>query len=59
MSVSDHRGLMMLYRIDAKLFVDKSRIVEEGNYHKFTKSKGKPEMLKWLLETGDRELVEV
>jgi predicted NAD-dependent protein-ADP-ribosyltransferase YbiA (DUF1768 family) len=38
---------------------DKSRIVEEGNYHKFTKSKGSPEMLRLLLETGERELVEV
>ena len=38
---------------------DKSRIVEEGNYHKFTKSKESPQMLKMLLETGDRELVEV
>lgn len=43
----------------ADLSADKSRIVEEGNYHKFTKSKSKPEMLKWLLATGDRELVEV
>ncbi|WPG99369.1 Hypothetical protein R9X50_00218300 [Acrodontium crateriforme] len=34
----------------------KSRIVEEGNYHKFTKTT--PEMKMWLLETGDRELVE-
>ncbi|KAK0855228.1 hypothetical protein LTR03_001994 [Friedmanniomyces endolithicus] len=37
----------------------KSRIVEEGNYHKFTKSKSKPEMLGMLLATGDRELVGV
>ncbi|KAF2724549.1 DUF1768-domain-containing protein [Polychaeton citri CBS 116435] len=37
---------------------NKSRIVEEGNYHKFTATKGKPDMLKWLLATGDRELVE-
>jgi len=36
----------------------KSRIVEEGNYHKFTKSKTKPEMLSMLMATGDRELVE-
>ncbi|KAK4570407.1 hypothetical protein LTR86_002487 [Recurvomyces mirabilis] len=36
----------------------KSRIVEEGNYHKFTKCKDKPEMRKMLLATGDRELVE-
>ena len=39
---------------------DKSRIVEEGNYHKFTKAKGGPEkMMRMLLDTGDRELVEV
>ncbi|EMC92728.1 hypothetical protein BAUCODRAFT_114602 [Baudoinia panamericana UAMH 10762] len=36
----------------------KSRIVEEGNYHKFTKSKSNPDMLRMLLDTGDRELVE-
>jgi predicted NAD-dependent protein-ADP-ribosyltransferase YbiA (DUF1768 family) len=38
---------------------DKSRIVEEGNYHKFTKGKESSWMAKKLLETGDRELVEV
>jgi len=38
---------------------DKSRIVEEGNYHKFTKAKSNPDMLRMLLDTGDRELVEV
>lgn len=38
---------------------DKSRIVEEGNYHKFTKSKDQHKMRKMLLETGDREMVEV
>ncbi|KAK5117974.1 hypothetical protein LTR62_004018 [Meristemomyces frigidus] len=36
----------------------KSRIVEEGNYHKFTKCKEKPEMREMLLATGERELVE-
>ncbi|KAI7513725.1 hypothetical protein KC347_g1163 [Hortaea werneckii] len=37
----------------------KSRIVEEGNYHKFTKAKAGPEkMMRMLLDTGDRELVE-
>jgi ribA/ribD-fused uncharacterized protein len=45
--------------ITADSLVDKSRIVEEGNYHKFTKGKESPEMLKLLLQTGDRELVEV
>lgn len=37
----------------------KSRIVEEGNYHKFTKARQSAEMAKKLLDTGDRELVEV
>ncbi|KAK3621415.1 hypothetical protein LTR56_022809 [Elasticomyces elasticus] len=49
-------------RIETLLLIpalsDKSRIVEEGNYHKFTKSKTKPEMLGMLMATGDRELVE-
>ncbi|KAF2765707.1 DUF1768-domain-containing protein [Teratosphaeria nubilosa] len=36
----------------------KGRIVEEGNFHKFTKCKAKPQMLQWLLQTGERELVE-
>lgn len=40
-------------------YLDKSRIVEEGNYHKFTKNKAGPEILEVLLATGDRELVEV
>ena len=39
--------------------LDKDRIVEEGNLHKFTKGDESPEMAKKLLETGDRELVEV
>lgn len=38
---------------------DKDRVVEEGNRHKFTNGKESPEILKKLLETGDRELVEV
>lgn len=38
---------------------DKSRIVEEGNWWKFTNSKEKVQMKEKLLETGDRELVEV
>ncbi|OCK86247.1 DUF1768-domain-containing protein, partial [Lepidopterella palustris CBS 459.81] len=38
---------------------NKNRIVEEGNWHKFTKSKEQAEELqKKLLATGDRELVE-
>lgn len=38
--------------------VDKSRIVEEGNYHKFTKAAESETMLKILLDTGDQEIVE-
>jgi predicted NAD-dependent protein-ADP-ribosyltransferase YbiA (DUF1768 family) len=47
--------------VDALLtvLIDKSRIVEEGNYHKFTKSKESKHFTKMLLDTGDRELVEV
>lgn len=37
---------------------DKEKIVEEGNYLKFTKSK-EAGLRKKLLDTGDRELVEV
>ena len=41
------------------VFIDKSRIVEEGNYHKFTKCQDSQHFSKMLLDTGDRELVEV
>lgn len=41
------------------LCADKSRIVQEGNYHKFTKAKDSARIAKMLLDTGDRELVEV
>ena len=41
------------------VLIDKSRIVEEGNYHKFTKSQESKYFTKMLLDTGDRELVEV
>lgn len=37
---------------------DKLRIVEEGNYWKFTCSKEREQLKKDLLATGDRELVE-
>ncbi|KAF2111634.1 hypothetical protein BDV96DRAFT_498915 [Lophiotrema nucula] len=37
---------------------ERYRIVVEGNYHKFTISKNAQELRKWLLETGERELVE-
>jgi len=40
-------------------YADKSRIVEEGNWHKFTNAKESSEMQKLLLATGERELVEV
>ncbi|KAF2814462.1 DUF1768-domain-containing protein [Mytilinidion resinicola] len=44
---------------DPKVWDDnKLRIVEEGNWHKFTKSKQAVELQKLLLATGDRELVE-
>ncbi|EME41405.1 hypothetical protein DOTSEDRAFT_176519 [Dothistroma septosporum NZE10] len=36
----------------------KSKIVEEGNYHKFTKGKASADMMRNLLATGERELVE-
>ncbi|PNS20780.1 hypothetical protein CAC42_2711 [Sphaceloma murrayae] len=37
----------------------KSRIVEEGNYHKFTKTPASEGLREQLLSTGDRELVEL
>ncbi|OCL13213.1 DUF1768-domain-containing protein [Glonium stellatum] len=37
---------------------NKNRIVKEGNWHKFTKSKDQAELQKLLLATGDKELVE-
>lgn len=40
-------------------YKDKYKIVVDGNYHKFTKSKESTELRKKLLGTGDRELVEV
>lgn len=39
--------------------IDKLRIVEEGNWWKFTANKEDPSMAEKLLATGDRELVEV
>ena len=33
--------------------------MEEGNYHKFTKGKENPDMMRKLLATGERELIEV
>ena len=40
-------------------WLDKFRIVEEGNWLKFTKSKEYTELSKKLLETAEREIVEV
>ncbi|KAI9660965.1 MAG: hypothetical protein M1821_009292 [Bathelium mastoideum] len=37
---------------------NKSRIVEEGNWWKFTNCLDQPQLKRLLLETGDRELVE-
>jgi len=37
---------------------NKLRIVTEGNYHKFTKTKSELKLKEKLLATGDRELVE-
>ena len=54
----DGGNVHAIYHI-ANTSIDKSRIVEEGNYHKFTKSKNDPGMAKKLFDTGDRELVEV
>ena len=41
-----------------RCFTDKSRIVEEGNWWKFTNCSDQPQLKRRLLETGDRELVE-
>jgi predicted NAD-dependent protein-ADP-ribosyltransferase YbiA (DUF1768 family) len=38
---------------------NKLRIVEEGNYWKFTTSEDAENLKKLLLDTGDREIVEV
>lgn len=38
--------------------VDKFEIVVQGNMHKFTVSEEAESLSKWLLATGDRELVE-
>ncbi|QIW95070.1 hypothetical protein AMS68_000588 [Peltaster fructicola] len=40
----------------AKWDQHKSRIVEEGNYHKFSKAENSTAMAEKLLATGDREL---
>jgi ribA/ribD-fused uncharacterized protein len=38
--------------------IDKLEIVTQGNVHKFTISSNAKDLKDWLLETGDRELVE-
>jgi ribA/ribD-fused uncharacterized protein len=38
---------------------NKLRIVEEGTWFKFTASKNSDELKKLLLETGEREIIEV
>ncbi|KAF2016183.1 DUF1768-domain-containing protein [Aaosphaeria arxii CBS 175.79] len=55
-----HRALgRQVERFDEKVWnKEKYRIVVEGNYLKFTKSKDADELRKMLLATGDRELVE-
>jgi predicted NAD-dependent protein-ADP-ribosyltransferase YbiA (DUF1768 family) len=60
-AVWDQREWKQRFSLDALLtvLIDKSRIVEEGNYHKFTKSQESKHFTKMLLDTGDRELVEV
>jgi ribA/ribD-fused uncharacterized protein len=40
------------------VWTDKLEIVTQGNYHKFTSSRDAADLRAWLLETGDRELVE-
>jgi ribA/ribD-fused uncharacterized protein len=38
--------------------IDKLEIVTQGNVHKFRISSNAKDLKDWLLETGDRELVE-
>ncbi|EKG20211.1 hypothetical protein MPH_02444 [Macrophomina phaseolina MS6] len=56
----EHRDLgRRVKNFDRKLWDEnKSRIVEEGNWWKFTKSKEKAQLTEMLLATDDRELVE-
>jgi ribA/ribD-fused uncharacterized protein len=44
---------------DEKWEDERERIVEEGNWYKFTCATEKPGLKERLLSTGDRELVEV
>lgn len=56
----EHKSLGRKVRnFDHKLWDEnKFRIVEEGNWWKFTKSKENAQLKDFLLATGDRELVE-
>jgi ribA/ribD-fused uncharacterized protein len=40
------------------VYTDKSRIVEEGSWHKFTIATNADELQEQLLATGDKELIE-
>ena len=57
----EHKRLGRLVKgFDDKIWnKERMRIVEEGSWWKFTESEGAEELKKWLLETGERELVEV
>ena len=44
---------------NGKWLENRDRIVEEGNWNKFTNTKAGPELRDLLLGTGKRELVEV
>lgn len=52
-------AMLRVVGVGLMLVVDKSRIVEEGNWHKFNKGKDGERLARLLLDTGDRELVEV
>jgi ribA/ribD-fused uncharacterized protein len=43
---------------ESNVWTDKFDIVVQGNMHKFTLSEDAANMRKWLLATGERELVE-
>ena len=56
-----HKALGRKVRnFDGKLWDEhKLMIVEEGNYHKFSKSEDAENLKQLILATGDREIVEV
>lgn len=51
-------GAAEVRRVCANAWIDKFEIVVQGNMRKFTLSEDAENMRKWLLATGDRELVE-